>query len=294
MIGAIAGVAQGIGALFGKKKTTITRTPLSGDIKRGMKAQGANLAGDVSQLRGAGQQAFGNINERMGGLNAAYDTGMSALGGYGASGDQFRRSRGAINQYGQAARAANQDALAGTQKQFNQQQALMGSGGGMSPFMAAQLMGQQGMMNRGLERELGGLNMANVSRWQDIGRQMPMQQMALNQAYGANQMAPMNVLGAQNQMTNQRLMNTIQANRAGHDTRVTQKDNWAAKLGKLGGVMGGMQMGGMQQGLMGAKIAGMGYDPSQFTGWKGMLGMGKFVPQEPPSVSGWGRGGRDI
>ena len=118
-----------------------------------------------------------------------------------------------------------------------------------------------------------------------------MQQMALNQAYGSNQMAPMNVLGAQNQMTNQRLMNTIQANRAGHDTRVTQKDNWAAKIGKLGGAIGGMQMGGMQQGLMGAKIAGMGYDPSQFTGLKGALGMGKFVPQQPPPVSGWGRGG---
>ena len=146
----------------------------------------------------------------------------------------------------------------------------------MSPFMASQMQNQFGVANRGLERELGGLNMANVSRWQDIGRQMPMQQMALNQAYGSNQMAPMNVLGAQNNMTNQRLMNTIGANRAGHDTQVIQKDNWAAKLGKLGGAIGGMQMGGMQRGLMGAKMNQMGMDPSEHMGWKGMMGMAKF------------------
>ena len=282
MIGAIAAGASALGGLFGKKKTKITRTALSPDIAAGMKAQGANLAGDVSQLRGAGQQAFGNISDRMGGLSSAYDTGMTTLGQYGPEGQQYRRSQSAINQYGKAARAANQDAMAGTQQQFNRQQALMGSGGTMSPFMAAQMQNQYGVMNRGLERELGGLNMANVSRWQDIGRQMPMQQMALNQAYGANQMAPMNVLGAQNQMTNQRLMNTIGANRAGHDTRVTQKDNWASKLGKLGGAIGGLQMGGMQRGLMGAKIKDMGYDPNQFTGIKGMLGMGKFVDDPNP------------
>lgn len=284
MFGAIAAGASALGGLFGKKKTKITRTPLSHDINRGMRAQGKNLAGDVSQIRGAGQQAFGNISDRMGGLNQAYDTGMSALGGYGASGDQFRRSQAAINQYGQAARAANQDAMAGTQKQFNRQQALMGAGGSMSPFMAAQMQNQYAAQNRGLERELGGLNMANVSRWQDIGRQMPMQQMALNQAYGANQMAPMSVLGAQNQMTNQRLMNTIQANKAGHDTRVTQKDNWASKLGKLGGAIGGLQMAGMQRGLMGAKLKQLGQDPSAHMGWKGMLGMAKWndVPKGSP------------
>ena len=292
MFGAIAAGASALGSLFGGKKTKITRNALSPDIAAGMKAQGKNLAGDVSQIRGAGQQAFGNISDSMGGLNAAYDTGMSALGGYGASGDQFRRSQAAINQYGQAARAANQDAMAGTQKQFNRQQALMGAGGGMSPFMAAQMQNQRGVMNRGLERELGGLNMANVSRWQDIGRQMPMQQMALNQAYGSNQMAPMNVLGAQNQMTNQRLMNTIGANRAGHDTRVTQKDNWAAKLGKLGGAIGGMQMGGMQRGLMGAKMADMGMDPSEHMGWKGMMGMAKFKKQPGWSPGGSGDFGR--
>ena len=125
MIGAIAAGASALGGLFGKKKTKIKRTALSPDIAAGMKASGANLAGDVSQIRGAGQQAFGNISDRMGGLNQAYDTGMSALGGYGASGDQFRRSQSAINQYGQAARAANQDAMAGTQRQFNRQQALL-------------------------------------------------------------------------------------------------------------------------------------------------------------------------
>ena len=284
MFGAIATGASALGSLFGKKKTEIKRTALSPDIEAGMKASGANLAGDVSQIRGAGQQAFGNISDRMGGLNQAYDTGMSALGGYGASGDQFRRSQSAINQYGQAARAANQDAMAGTQRQFNRQQALMGAGGSMSPFMAAQMQNQYAVQNRNLERELGGLNMANVSRWQDIGRQMPMQQMALNQAYGANQMAPMSVLGAQNQMTNQRLMNTIGANRAGHDTRVTQKDNWASKLGKLGGAIGGMQMGGMARGLMGAKLKQLGQDPSAHMGWKGMLGMAKWndVPKGSP------------
>ena len=196
MIGAIAAGASALGGLFGKKKTKIKRKALSPDIAAAMKAQGANLAGDVKQIRGAGQQAFGNISDKLGGLSQVYDTGMSALGGYGASGDQFRRSQAAINQYGQAARAANQDAMAGTQKQFKLQHALMGAGGSMSPFMAAQMQNQYAAQNRGLERELGGLNMANISRWQDIGRQMPMHQMALNQAYGANQMAPMNALGA--------------------------------------------------------------------------------------------------
>jgi hypothetical protein len=289
MIGAIAAGASALGGLFGKKKTKIKRTALSPDIAAGMEAQGKNLAGDVSQIRGAGQQAFGNISDRMGGLNQAYDTGMDALGGYGASGDQFRRSQAAINQYGQAARAANQDAMAGTQRQFNRQQALMGAGGSMSPFMAAQMQNQYAAQNRGLERELGGLNMANISRWQDIGRQMPMQQMALNQAYARNQSAPMGILGAQNQMTNQRLMNTIGANRAGHDTKVTQKDNWAAKLGKLGGAMGGLQMAGMQRGLMGAKMNQMGMDPSEHMGWKGMLGMAKF--NERPGWTPRGAGG---
>tara|TARA_Y100001963_G_scaffold19768_2_gene25045 strand:+ start:6479 stop:7330 length:852 start_codon:yes stop_codon:yes gene_type:complete len=281
-IGAIAAGAQAIGSIFGKKKTKIKRTALSPDIDAGMRASGKTLKGDVNQIRGAGQQAFGNISDRMGGLSQAYDTGMDALGGYGASGDQFRRSQAAINQYGQAARAANQDALDATSRRANFQQAVMGSGGGLSPFMAAMLQNQYSAQNRNLERELGGLRMANVSRWQDIGRQIPMQQMALNQAYGSNQMAPMNVLGMQNQLANRRLMDTIAANRAGHDTRVTQKDNWAAKIGKLGGAMGGLQMAGMQRGLMGAKIKGMGYDPTQFTGLKGMLGMGKFVKDPNP------------
>ena len=286
MFGAIAAGASALGGLFGKKKTKITRKALSPDIEAGMKASGANLAGDVSQIRGAGQQAFGNISDRMGGLNQAYDTGMSALGGYGASGDHFRRSQSAINHYGQAARAANQDALDATSRQANRQQALMGAGGGLSPFMAAQMQNQFSAQNRNLERELGGLNMANVSRWQDIGRQMPMQQMALNQAYGANQMAPMSVLGAQNQMTNQRLMNTIGANRAGHDTRVTQKDNWASKLGKLGGAIGGLQMAGMQRGLMGAKMHEMGMNPKEHMGWKGMLGMADYSTIKKPDTGG--------
>ena len=113
-----------------------------------------------------------------------------------------------------------------------------------------------------------------------------MHQMALNQAYGANQMAPMNALGAQNQMTNQRLMNTINANRAGHDTTVTQKDNWAGKLGKLGGVMGGLQMAGMQRGLMGAKLKQLGQDPSEHMGWEGMLGMAKWNDVPKPDTGG--------
>ena len=263
-----------IGGLFGKKKTKIKRKALSPEIASAMRANEANLKGDMAQYREVGDAAFGDINQKVSGLSSIYDKGQQTLGGYGPEGRQFERSRRAIGRYGDALRASNQDALDSTTRNFNQQQALMGAGGSMSPFMAASLANQQGILNRGVARELGGLEMANISRFQDIGRQMPMQQMGLFNAYSGSRQAPMQALGRRDLLSHQRLMGSIGANRAGHDTHITTKDNWANKLGggmqAVGGAIGGLHNAQMGQALNNAYMDSFGYDaPTQ--GWGGLM-----------------------
>lgn len=263
-----------LGGLFGKKKTKIKRKALSPEIASAMKANEANLKGDMAQYRDVGDAAFGDINREASGLASIYGKGQQTLGQYGPEGRQFQRSRQAIGRYGDALRASNQDALDSTTKQFNQQQALMGAGGSMSPFMAASLANQQGILNRGVARELGGLEMANINRFQDIGMQMPMQQMGLFNAYAGSRQAPMQALGRRDALTNQRLMGAIGANRAGHDTHITSKHNWASKLGNAmqsgGDAITGLNNAQMQNSLQKAYMNEMGYAPMN-TGWSGLM-----------------------
>ena len=232
-----------LGGLFGKKKTKIKRKALSPEIAGAMKANEANLKGDMAQYREVGDAAFGDINREASGLASIYGKGQQTLGQYGPEGRQFERSRQAIGRYGDALRASNQDALDSTTRQFNQQQALMGAGGSMSPFMAASLANQQGILNRGVARELGGLEMANISRFQDL-------------------------------LSHQRLMGSIGANRAGHDTHITTKDNWANKLAggmqNIGGAIGGLHTAQMGNALNKAYMGHLGYEmPTQ--GWGGLV-----------------------
>ena len=275
-----------IGGLFGKKKTKIKRKALSPEIASAMKANEANLKGDMAQYRDVGDAAFGDINREASGLASIYGKGQQTLGQYGPEGRQFQRSRRAIGRYGDALRASNQDALDSTTRQFNQQQALMGAGGSMSPFMAASLANQQGMLNRGVARELGGLEMANINRFQDIGMQMPMQQMGLFNAYAGSRQAPMQVLGRRDALTNQRLMGAIGANRAGHDTFIKTKDNLANKIGgamqTAGGAIGGLHTAQMGNALNNAYMDRIGYAPVN-TGWRGLIKGYQFKNVNPPT-----------
>ena len=275
-----------IGGLFGKKKTKIKRKALSPEIASAMRANEANLKGDMAQYREVGDAAFGDINQKVSGLSSIYDKGQQTLGGYGPEGRQFERSRRTIGRYGDALRASNQDALDSTTRNFNQQQALMGAGGSMSPFMAASLANQRGVLNRDVARQMGQLDMANISRFQDIGRQMPMQQMGLFNAYSGSRQAPMQALGRRDLLSHQRLMGSIGANRAGHDTIIKTKDNWANKLGgamqTAGGAIGGLHDAQMGNALNNAYMDRMGYAPVN-TGWSGLTKGYQFQNVNPPT-----------
>lgn len=247
---AAAGVAQGVGGLvsglFGKTKTKIKRKPKTAAIGAALAADQKALEGDMSQLRSAGDAAYGDISGKVAGLSDAYDKGVQTLDQYTPEGRQYRRYEAGIDRLGADLRAANQDAIDAVGRRFNQQQALMGGSGGMSPFMQMAQANQLGAMNRGVAANIGGMRLDNMRRFQDYGYNNPAQRFALFNTYAGSRQLPMGVLGNRNQLMNQRMMGSLNAENAGTNTIVQKKDNWANKLGgalqSVGGAVGNMAM----------------------------------------------------
>lgn len=288
---AFAAGAQAAGGLikglFGKTKTKIKRKPKTAAIGAALDADQKNLKGDMSQLRDAGDSAYADISGRVGGLGSVYDRSMDLYDEYTPEGRQFRRSQAAIGQYGDALRAANRDAIDSTTRRFNQQQALMGAGGSMSPFMAAMMANQRGAMNRGVEARIGALNLGNIQRFQDIGLNDPSRRFGLFSAYSGARQVPMGVLGRRNALTNQRLMGSLAAENAGTNTMIQKKDNWANKLGSglqtVGSAVGGLQQANTNQALTNAYMDRMGYQQPANT-WGNL-----FKPQGLQRTDDWER-----
>lgn len=243
---AAGGLAQGVGgalsSLFGKSKTKIKRKPKTAAIGAALDVDQRNLKGDMAQTRAVGDLAFDDISGKVGGLSDVYDRGVETYKEYTPEGRQYRRYEAGIDRLGSDLRAANQDAIDSVGKRFNQQQALMGGGGGMSPFMQMAQANQLGAMNRGVAANIGGMRLDNMRRFQDYGYQNPAQQFALFNTYTGARQAPLRALADRDAALRQRMMGTLDAENAGTNTIVQKKDNWANKFGgalqSLGGAVG--------------------------------------------------------
>ena len=279
---AAAGVAQGVGGLvsglFGKKKTKIKRKPKTAAIGAALAADQKALKGDMSQLRSAGDAAYGDISGKVAGLSDAYDRGVQTLDQYTPEGRQYRRSEAGIDRLGADLRAANQDAIDAVGRRFNQQQALMGGSGGMSPFMQMAQANQLGAMNRGVAANIGGMRLDNMRRFQDYGYNNPAQRFALFNTYAGSRQLPMGVLGNRNQLMNQRMMGSLNAENAGTNTIVQKKDNWANKLG------GALQSAGGAVGNIAASSAMLNSLGQSAPTWSSMFGGGGGGSRVNPST----------
>jgi|9_EtaG_2_1085328.scaffolds.fasta_scaffold01358_3 hypothetical protein len=279
---AAAGVAQGVGGLvkglFGKTKTKLKRKPKTAAIGAALAADQKALEGDMSQLRSAGDAAYGDISGKMAGLSDAYDRGVQTLDQYTPEGRQYRRYEAGIDRLGADLRAANQDATDAVSRRFNQQQALMGGGGGMSPFMQMAQANQLGAMNRGVAANIGGMRLDNMRRFQDYGYNNPAQRFALFNTYAGSRQLPMQVLGNRNQLTNQRMMGSLNAENAGTNTIVQKKDNWANKLG------GALQSAGGAVGNIAASSAMLNSLGQSAPTWSSMFGGGGGGSRVNPST----------
>ena len=112
----------------------------------------------------------------------------------------------------------------------------------MSPFMAAQLMGQQGALNRGVASRIGGLEMGNISRFQgydlgNIGRGA-----GLMSAYGQQQARPLGMLMMGDQANRNMYGGAIANRRNSMDRLIGSKMNTAGKIANaFGGTGDAMQ-----------------------------------------------------
>ena len=242
---AVAGIAKGLGkvaGLFSKKKTTVKDIPLSKRISSGLDKSEMNLAGDMERNRAETDRAYGEWGNLMPRLKGQLGRDLGTIDQYRAGGPQERRSMSAIGRYGDSLRAANRDALDATQRRSSHQQAMMGSGGAMSPFMAAQLMGQQGAMNRGVASRIGGMELANMNRFQgydlgNIGRGA-----GLMSAYGQQQARPLGMLMMGDQANRNMYAGAIANRRGSMDRLIGSKMNAAGKISNaLGGTGDAMQ-----------------------------------------------------
>ena len=231
-----------IAGLFSKKKTTVKDIPLSKRISSGLDKSEMNLAGDMERNRAETDRAYGEWGNLMPRLKGQLGRDLGTIDQYRAGGPQERRSMSAIGRYGDSLRAANRDALDSTQRRASHQQAMMGSGGAMSPFMAAQLMGQQGALNRNVASTMGGLEMGNISRFQgydlgNIGRGA-----GLMSAYGQQQARPLGMLMMGDQANRNMYAGAIANRRGSMDRLIGSKMNTAGKISNaLGGGGDAMQ-----------------------------------------------------
>ena len=284
----VAGIAKGVGGLvdglFGKSKTKIKRKPKTAAIGAALDVDQKNLKGDMAQLREAGQAAYGNVAPQAAQLPDMYRAGLSTFDQFSPEGRQFRRSDQAITSYGNALRAANQDAMDAVGRRFNQQQALMGAGGGMSPFLQMAYANQLAQMNRGVAAQEGGMKLDNMRRFQDIGLSMPERRFGLFGRLGSASLIPMGMLTAQNQAGNARLMGALNAENAGTNTIVEKKDNFARKfargLGAGADAVQGMQNQGYRRALTNAYLEDSGYEPIQDS-WRNLFKGPELVKTKP-------------
>lgn len=231
-----------IAGLFSKKKTTVKDIPLSKRISSGLDKSEMNLAGDMERNRAETDRAYGEWGNLMPRLKGQLGEDLGTIGRYRSGGPQERRRLGYIGRYGDSLRAANQDALAGTTKQFKLQNALMGSGGGMNPFMAEKLLQQRGLLNRGVERELGGLRLGNVDRYEGFDLSNIGRGAGLMSAFGQQQARPLGMLMMGDQANRDMYGGAIANRRGSMDRLIGSKMNTAGKIANaFGGTGDAMQ-----------------------------------------------------
>ena len=269
---AAAGVAQGVGGLvsglFGKTKTKIKRKPKTAAIGAALAEDQRALKGDMSQLRSAGDAAYGDISGKVAGLSDVYDRGVQTLDQYTPEGRQYRRYEAGIDRLGADLRASNQDAIDAVGRRFNQQQALMGGSGGMSPFMQMAQADQLGAMNRAVAANIGGMKLDNMRRFQDYGYNNPAQRFALFNTYAGSRQAPLRALADRDAAISQRMKASLDAENAGTNTIVQKKDNWANKFG------GALQTAGGALGNIAASSAMLNSLGQSAPTWSSMFGGG--------------------
>lgn len=230
---AVAGALKGIGkiaGLFGKNKTKVKDIPLSATITKGLDENEKFLSADSARIRGLTDNAASSWQGLLPRMKERLDTDLLRMDSYRSGGPQENRRRAAIGEYGDALRAANQDAIDASSRRFSQQQALMGSGGGMSPFMRMQQANQLGAMNRDVAARLGALNLGNIDRYEGFERGDFGKGQALMNAYGSSMMQPVRALSQGNQAINNMFAQAIGNRRNSMDRLIQQKPNTMQKI----------------------------------------------------------------
>ena len=158
-----------LGSLFGKKKGKIVQEYYSPELQSSMEEQGRDLAGYAEQDKADAARARGTWLGDRDQFGKLTDQDISMMGGYMPGGLQERRYGRGIDEYERAQMGALQDAFSRAGARANQQQALMGSGGAMSPYMTAMLGNQMGAQGRSVAADVQGRRLGNIGRFQDTG-----------------------------------------------------------------------------------------------------------------------------
>ena len=158
-----------LGNLFGKKRGKIVQEYYSPELQRAMEEQGRDLAGYAEQDKADAARARGTWLGDRDQFGKLTDQDISMMGGYMPGGLQERRYGRGIDEYERAQMGALQDAFSRAGARANQQQALMGSGGAMSPYMTAMLGNQMGAQGRSVAADVQGRRLGNIGRFQDTG-----------------------------------------------------------------------------------------------------------------------------
>ena len=163
------GLFGALGNVFGKKRGKIVQEYYSPEIQGSMEEQGRDLAGYAEQDKADAARARGTWLGGRDQYGRLTDEDISMMGGYMPGGLQERRYGRGIDEYERAQMGALQDAFSRAGARANQQQALMGSGGAMSPYMTAMLGNQMGAQGRSVAADVQGRRLGNIGRFQDTG-----------------------------------------------------------------------------------------------------------------------------
>lgn len=228
-----AAMAKTAGSLIGlgsKKKTTVKDIPLSKTITAGLDQREKRLKGDTNRMFGETDRAFSEYSRLLPEMRGALDSDLATLDQYRAGGMQEQRFNQGINRYRDALMDSLSDARGQAISQANRRNALLGGGLAMSPFATANLGSTFGMLGRQVATDVEGRKLGNMARFQDIDRGNIGRRMALQQAYGANQLQPLRILGAGNTAVDQMYAGAINNRRNSMDRLIGSKLNTAGKI----------------------------------------------------------------
>ena len=279
-----------LGSLFGKKKGGSVQEYYSDDLRRAMEEQGRDLAGYAEQDKADAARARGQWLGDRDQFGRLTDQDISMMGGYMPGGLQERRYGRGIDQYERAQMGALQDAFDRSGARANQQQALMGSGGAMSPYMAAMLGNQMGAQGRSVAADVQGRRLGNIGRFQDTGLGLMGRRGQMLKGKTQYDLGGFDISKARDASTQGRTGGLIKQYGEGSWLRKKpDKLNWFGKLAAVGETLSqGHPFASPQQQAAGGNLANTPYASGNMGGPRGASGASPWQNMK----SAWNQGGQ--